>query len=642
MNYPLRLEDILNHNGKIEPSARISESSRFSDDIWDFHSSSVARVSSVTPAKLRIDWASYSTGSGMKSFDDHRGALITPRMIEQLKQFTYFYFQLPSAFGLRGVNSVKPNTLVTTARALILLFSDVLKLDPLRFTTSIIQDLSDIRVSDLRQALLNSPRSDGSVLKKGLKLLASPLLSKIYADRALQWNAQDIETLEFKFPSKRSGYNCVMPNELFRLLSNSACADIFSFLCVVGEEPFDKTATKKAAPAALLELEAAEASSLISDYFAIREADRTHFSETGKKQPVSGVLRKRFITQHGVTPQSIFDWLYRVQRASFTIIGLYTGARYSDLSTFTKDCLQTWHGAHVLAGTSVKHKALDAEENVDLWPATPIMRDAVKCLAYISKATFNPYLISSSESVPIGRNPKALSLSGFTGAINSYLHEIDVSKRWQNWKINPHQLRHTLAHQLARADVGLIYIAHQMKHLHSALSALPPEVTMMYGNVGDLATQRALHSESAFAEVANELYSPDRPIAGGGAEEFMSRRKAYFEGMAAQGWSTEEVLGILAKQGLPFASVGLGYCGGRRDTLLKDGTRDTPPCIGSLQCNPGVCKQAVITSVHAATWKKIAEQNKLLLADPRMAHATASLESAVETAEQVLSKLGHA
>src|SRR5690606_38479670 len=134
------------------------------------------------------------------------------------------------------------------------------------------------------------------------------------------------------------------------------------------------------------------------------------------------------------------------------------------------------HGAHVLAGTSVKHKALDAEENVDLWPATPIMRDAVKCLAYISKATFNPYLISSSESVPIGRNPKALSLSGFTGAINSYLHEIDVSKRWQNWKINPHQLRHTLAHQLARADVGLIYIAHQMKHLHSALSALPPEV----------------------------------------------------------------------------------------------------------------------------------------------------------------------
>ena len=329
-----------------------------------------------------------------------------------------------------------------------------------------------------------------------------------------------------------------------------------------------------------------------------------------------------------------------MQRAAFTVIGLYTGARYSDLTTFTNLCIQTIHGVHVLTGTHVKHEALDAQEGADLWPAIPIMRDAVTCLQYIAQATFNPFLLSGSETVPLGATPRALSLNGFTAAITNYLHEIDTSGRWADWSINAHQLRHTLAHQLARADVGLLFIAHQLKHLHTALHALPPDVTMMYGNVGDLATQRALHSDSAYLEAAKELYSPDRPVAGGGAEAFIVRRKAYFEGMAAQGWTVDEVIENLAKQGLPFASVGIGYCGGRRDTLLKDGKKETPPCIGSLQCNPGACKQAVITRTHAPVWRKILDQNRTLAADPRMAHATEPLLASMHAAEQVLADLG--
>ena len=220
-----------------------------------------------------------------------------------------------------------------------------------------------------------------------------------------------------------------------------------------------------------------------------------------------------------------------------------------------------------------------------------------------------------------------------------YLHETDTSGRWTEWHINAHQLRHTLAHQLARADVGLIFIAHQMKHLHTALHALPPDVTMMYGNVGDLVTQRALHSESAYLEASKELYGPDRPVAGGGADAFIARRKAYFEGMAAQGWTVDDVLENLAKQGLPFASVGIGYCGGRRDTLLKDGRKERPPCIGSLQCNPNVCSQAVITKTHEPAWRKILVQNRNLAADPRMAHAREPLLAAMKSAEQVLAIL---
>jgi hypothetical protein len=292
-----------------------------------------------------------------------------------------------------------------------------------------------------------------------------------------------------------------------------------------------------------------------------------------------------------------------------------------------------------LAGTHVKHEALDAKQGNDLWPAIPIIRDAVACLEQISKITLNPYLLSGSETVPLGITPQPLSPVGFTWAMTIYLREVDTSSRWADWHLHPHLLRHTLANQLARADVGLIFIAHQMKHLHTALHALPPDVTMMYGNVGELATQRALHSESAYLEAAKELYSPDRPVAGGGAEAFIARRKVYFEGMVADGWTIDELLENLAKQGLPFASVGIGYCGGRRDTLLKDGTKELPPCIGSLQCNPIVCSQAVITKTHEPAWQKILAQNRSLAADQRMVHAKEPLIAAMKAAEQVLAKL---
>lgn len=637
----LRLNDVLQGRVFVEADTRVSAKSRFGDDIWDFTNTNSVRLSSVPEGRLRINWAMYCSDVAEDDYDDHRGAVITKQMVDEFKLFGYLYFNLPSAFALRGVQSVKPQTLVVTLRALILLFSDVLQRYQLNGWDSTlrmipIQSLTDVSLRTIRETLADSPRTDGMLLKKGLKLLACPVMTAAFQQRALQWNTQDIKTLPFKVPKQRANYQKVMPNQLFRLLSNTACSDVLGFLQFIGEESHDKFGTPSE-PTFISTL--ADGAALIADYIALRQNDREFTARTGKKRTGPSPEALKFKSIYGVGRKEVFSWIYRVQRAAFTVIGLYTGARYSDLTTFTNQCVHTIHGVHVLAGTHVKHQALDAQEGVDLWPAIPIMRDAVACLQHISQITFNPFLLSGSETILIGATPRALSLTGFTNAITNYLHEIDTSGRWSDWSISSHQLRHTLAHQLARADVGLLFIAHQMKHLHTALHALPPDVTMKYGNVGDLATQRALQSNSAYLEAAQELYNPNSPVAGGGAEAFMERRKAYFEGMAAQGWTVDEVIENLAKQGLPFASVGIGYCGGRRDTLLKDGKKDTPPCIGSLQCNPNACKQAVITKTHAPAWRKILEQNRELASDPRMAHAKEPLLASMHAAEQVLAKL---
>lgn len=637
----VKLDKLLDGHIAVELEARVSAKSRFGDECWDFTDERKIRLSSVPDGRLRIDWAKYYLDSQEGTFDDHRGAILTREMVEELKIFSYLYFTAPTAFGHRGVQSVKPQTLVVTLRALILLFSDVLQRHQLigltkRRNEGGIRSIFEITLRDIRDALVDSTRVDGAALRKGLKLLASPLMARVFAPKKLHWNAQDVRGLEFKFPGVRVDYRRVMPLELFRLLSNTACSDVLCFLNFIGEEMHDISMTPNPPPIAFTTSAGAQ---MFADYVTIRSADREHWSSVGKKQPASGPLRRKFRRAYGVNPNDFFQWLYRVQRAAFTVIGQYTGARYSDLTTFTNDCVRTLGGVHVLVGTHTKHENLDAEEGADLWPATPIMRDALTCLRHLSRVTFNPYLLSTSATVPVDGTPEPYSLTGFTSAINSYLHEIDTKSSWEDWHINSHQLRHTLAHQLARADVGLVFISHQMKHLHTALTALPADSTMMYGNVGELALQRAVHSESAHLEAARNLYHPDSPVAGGGAEDFLKRRKSYFEGMAAQGWTVDDVIVNLAKQGMPFASVGPGYCGGKREVLQKDGTRVLPPCLGSLQCNPVDCKQALITKTHERTWRKIQEQNNSMASDPRMSHAKETFLNAAAVADRVVADL---
>lgn len=617
----------------------VSAKSLFSHECWDYVAEKSARQNSVPDARLRIHWGNYARGENEDAAGEN--LLLPPLIIHELQIFTVLYHRIPEVFTGTASRELKAQTVVVTIRALARCLSAIYRNSLLGGQTngeplSHIENLSDISLRELRRTLEESPYADGELLKRGLGYLATPVFQKYLQGGSLQWNKKDLETLDFCYTKARDDYNPVMPNDLFRFLSNTACSDVIGFLRLLGIQPEDKTSIAQSAACALA---VSNGRKMFDDYVQIRAHDREHRAKVGKKQFASKTERKYFQLNHLVTLQETLDYLYRVQRAAYTVIGLYTGARYSDLTSFKTGCIVKHHGIYVLAGTLAKFEEDSKLEDNDLWPAIPIMRDALRCLEEISRVTFNPYLISGRETVAIGNTPKPLTLTGLTSAINNYLTEIDTSGNWQHWRIHPHQLRHTLAHQLARADVGLMFIAHQMKHLHSALTALPPAVTLTYGNIGDLKTQRAIQAKPAYTEAAAELYDPTKPIAGGGAEDFKNRRKAYFEGMAAQGWTKDEIIEHLARQGLPFASVGMGYCGGKRDTLLKDGTRELNPCLGSLQCNPNECHQAVITRTHISQWKKVLKQNLDMAADDRMSHAREVHLAAAQEARTVLAQL---
>ncbi|WP_162587949.1 hypothetical protein [Variovorax sp. RA8] len=452
----------------------------------------------------------------------------------------------------------------------------------------------------------------------------------------VQWNEADVSTLEFRKSGKRDDFERLLPNSLFRFLSNTTCDDVSGFLHLLGLPRLDFTTSPAMPDFANQPRQLRDA---WEDYITIRLVDRHASFKAGKKAIGSRTLRRRFESKYGFTAGRLLDYYYRVQRAAYSVIGLYVGGRYSDLTSFVSGCVREQHGGYVLVGTETKHVPETAPENRDVWPAINIMRDALVCLEQISRVTCNPYLISGRETVAPRETPAPLSLTGLCEGMTHYLREVDTNGSWASWRISSNQLRHTLVHQLARADVSTVFISYQLKHLYTALAELPPDVTLGYGNLTEQRMQRATASAEANAAAARALFDPDRAKSGGLGDEFNKRMKVYFEGRMAAGMSKEEVILELAAAGNPFVNVGPGYCGGVREEEYADGTKEKPPCLGQLECNTGTCHNSVITQIHKVHWAAIRDKNKEYAKDPRLSHAAEHFREAVETANKVLNDL---
>ena len=643
----LTFTEVMKKGFSIPPQAPVSVHSRYADDTWDFREKNKKRSVAVDRSRQALDWWFYTTPVEDRTFPPgapdhgHLRAFLPLSILQELKTLAYLSIALPgSDFGAGRAAPNKPSTVVSSIRALICLFSDVYEAYA-RLVESyggapLIRSVCDVTLDDIKEAVASSPLTHGDLLEYYLGRLASPLFAK-FLPRPLVWNRHDLRDVSFKTPEKRDDYSPVMRDELFRLLSDTACDDVKGFLKLLRLDTKDKQ--KERIPATFTH---DDGPALFQHYIKIRRKDREAREELGKRtNNASKGLRASFLRWYGVAPETFFDYVTRVQRAAFMVIGLYTGGRYSDLTTFTIKCLGELHGIPVLFGTEVKHTAVDAQEETDVWPATPIMLDAIACLAEISKFTFNPYLVAPARTVPIGTQPGPYSYSGFLEALNLYLDEIDDTGRWEQVSISGNSLRHTLAYNLGRLGVNPVYISLQLKHLDDAFRAIPADVTLGYGNLGQLALMRATGGEKAALDSIKELFSSGARIGGGGAKEFKARRDVYFQGWAARGYTEEQVIQIIARDGLPFVSVGGGFCGGRRPAPQKEGKGGKlPPCLGQLQCNPHDCHQGLVTPSHAPHWIGIARENEANAMDPDLAHARDQLEAAASIARKVLKDIG--
>jgi integrase len=632
-------QDVVKGAFKIAPRYPLSKNSVFEDKIWDFNDQSKQRLNSITATKLTFPWELWTTQ-------------LNSEIVEDIKIIVFFLLKVPRVFSNTKKNvgkGYKVNSIVSMISTLVRFLVHLLKERSIQNVCgeneSFISTLEDITIEDLDEGTNSFEfRQDG--LKQSLLFLCSPV-GKQYVKYPVTWLPVDLDNLVFDTSKRKKTLESYSDQPLddmfFRFLSKKATEDVCSFL------------KKSGIKCQVAELQGIDSnglfdsynnlSQMFDDYVSIRLLDKEHSLKLGMRRQGSNIERKLFKEKYNITVNEFSKKLTRVQRAAIYLLLQYTGTRYSEGISFKFGCLRTLDTGQVaIVGTQTKFVPTNIPIDKDQWIACPIVIDAVKVLEEISRFTFNHFLVSNIFAVYYEKDLEPMSLTGLVGALSDYVNEIDLENRFKDkaHKISPHRLRHTLALHMIRAELGIPYITYHLKHLHSAISSAQTvnNVTIGYGGISKEIFNNAVAMKQTKRVLAESLYHPDSPIEGGNKENFKRKREEYFQGMMLAGWEMDEILDHLASSSLPFADVGLGYCGGKKDVVYPSGKVEPPPCIGQLQCNPNQCHNAVITSEKIPIWKKVLEENKQKLQDPYMQHAKDIHLAFVNEAISVLKGLG--
>lgn len=587
-------------------NVRISKNSIYSDNIWDWYDETNPRLSIYGKHLLCFDWEHHK-----------RTHNLTDSIIKDLKKFAFFRLNYSKTFFRGTTKNAHPKTVIEQTRVLSAFLKHVRSCLSVG-ENSLINDLSDIEVQDLRDCLESYFGEDKS-LKKIMSNLASEALQDHLDCGNVKWNIHDIKTLPWEEEETVSYER--LPEKLFSFLSNKATADVKQFLKALRIDSHDKSKVE-------------ESDLFVGDFENFREVFESyvHFRSINKRG--WGTSNKFSFNWTGGTEKAGIQMGKVTLRASLAariILMLYTGARSSELVGFRHNCLRRRDDIWVITGTVIKGVDINAPSGQDEWVAIPIVRDAVAVLEQTGRTVNSEFLFHPSKSYSDFPQRKPMSTKLLSTGIRNYIDFVDLDQEWVNERVVPQQFRNSIAYELRKASLGLPFIAHQLKHMYSAFEKTVSDVTLSYGSIAGGSIEKAI--TDAHLLYLKEIYHPDSPVTGGGAEQHKRRRQSYFEGMIHRGFTVDEVLLQLAVEGaMPLTDVGLGYCRGQHLKVVDDdGVKTDPPCKGSLRCNPVVCQNAVIPEHKEPAWDRALVENLIRADDPYFAYArTSNLEAAAE------------
>ncbi|MFE4115792.1 hypothetical protein [Priestia sp. YIM B13448] len=654
----INIETVLDNTFIIAFDYPLSTKSKFCDDIWDFTDKKKERLKSVTDSKMKINWKAWQSK-------------LPESIIGDIKVLAFFFLKCPTVVSQRNTivsKGYKPNTIsgyildflkfihqIYTTRVIELPSGDNLNL---------LQSFSDILLEDIKDTAVKNKKSSQEIIsiKKCLKSLGNPIVQK-HLEGIIDWNARDIKNIYFakKEDNKElSSYETQpLPDNYFQYISRSATVDVISFLKQMNM-PIDSYIPKSYEKKLKQHLNKKSLRLLFDDYVHMRQKERNFAMVHQKRDSYTSEMKVKFYKKHGVKVSEFHNLLNHVHRASLFLLLQFTGVRYSEATTFKVGCLKkVTADVSVIRGAVIKHRDSKLPTDIDEWVACPIVRDSIKVLEEISRFTFNKYLLSSTYSVYLDIPEEPYSNSGINSLLSMYAADIDIEEKFSEMKkdkngktrrvvkreyfISVHRLRHTLALNLVRAKLGIPYISYHLKHVHTAIVAREKinNVTLGYGGISNELFKMPLVAEQAKEELINEIYHPNSPVEGGvNKDEFKKRRQEFFQGLMVDDEDFKEIMYDLKKSGAPFADVGLGYCGGKKEIPLKDGSKKPPPCVGQLQCNPVQCGNAVIPKSKIPMWIKIYKDNFAKLSDPYFQYAEKEIRQFVNESKEVLENFG--
>jgi integrase len=597
------LGSVITASFPFNPDIPISKKSRFGDPVWDWTDEHNARLKVVDDSKVRFDWSTVTIGTeachkAILHSSQKFLAMLPEEMVEDIRRAIFIFAMFPSLFIARG-KSVKEGrkgiTVITRTKDAVNFFSHVYLQNLLPNGVARIHKLSDITIKDIQKAADNYPYHSGAA-KQVLAIFGNEYIQSNLKYGRLQWNRLDLRNIRWRAGKVPKSIE-TLPDMLFRLLSNRSCDLIGSFLTLMG-----------------VELRDAQAGVTVRDVYRHKwpnfpvmfesYIERRKLIKEGNRSDIR-THTEHFNRRFGFHPEVLMNFLFDVQCAAQVIILLYTGMRYSEAVSIRIGCLSGRNGVHLIKSTLIKGRRTNLPLDEDEWVAIDIVQDAVRALEALSRCTFNKFLFSNFETVKVGKKENPLSNGGLSQRLNQYLDRVDTEHRWVKWKLSPHQFRHGLTHQLAKAEVGIPYITRQLHHFHTRLiegSYKSNDTSTIYGMQRQRIVENATGlnaMKDAKLQVVHALYGEGRKFAGGGAAIHVERTEGFFAGQGLYGESRENYLNKFAEFGGTMIRTGVGWCI-RNHVDPRKLKEELPPCIGDLNCNPHTCSHSVVPESRAA------------------------------------------
>lgn len=610
-------------------SLPVSNLSVLRDMVWDFNDEPNLLARNIQGSKSRIDFGSYTN--------------LNSTILFELKIAFACALQMPGAIYVgKRLKASKPHTIIDIFKS-ITPFIDKLCARKRReqgdeYFELTYYSLADFSEDDYAAEARIYDRAFRNVTNLGFRYLRSHfLLENLFAKplpfvemHTLDWPQNSVTAPKVREKQKH------FDNHIFEKCSRKASFAVVDFLRALNEPICDKDGLERIEAS---DYNAAAEAKLTKRNFDIYVAIRlTSRGYTGKEiSPFLYYLDPEYWspTRQGMlkdkeaicklTKAKIDDDFYRyithISNSAYYIVGQYTGMRPSELSNIMAEgCLTTNEFGHdLIVSTVIKNREVIGKLFGDKWAAIPIVRDAVRALQLLNRFKQNRYLLSNMTTIRPGEQESSKSIADFTFILCSFLAEALESDELENLDVSAYTLRHSLAHQMFRASVGLPFISYQLKHFGNLVSSIGQNrlsaVTIDYGNIGSALTSDAGRNavnairHDAEKEFIMNACDPDGGYVGDNAEAHRARLKKYFQGYLEAGYTKDEIFDRMVELGFAIINVGQGYCYG-------DATEDfdaSLPCIGTLRCNPYRCKNAVVTKANAPKWREVYVQNTIAL-----------------------------
>lgn len=633
----------------------VSKTSVLGDPVWDFNDDHPNAARNVKGAKLRLNFDSYP--------------LLNQSAVLEAKVALYCWLKMPAATrSFASPRNIKANTAISCMKA-GLSFLDTMSGQARQLMTDEFFEvghhgLTYFDAGMYREAALIHPYAFGPDLKKFFTLVRSPFFEEQIFEEPLPY--VQLESLAWAkvikhVPDSERTYR-ILPNDVFEKASREASFAVVDFLSTLGEPVDDLVALTRQNASGYSLARAQELSRYNFDLYVALRLRRKGYESDAMAEALDEV-RPEYLSQIGqhdfkapetlvkLTSAKLDDEFRRyinfVSYSACYLVAQYTGMRPSELSEIlVESCMEQESDYWLLISNVIKHRQGLAKLFDDKWIAIPIVRDAIRAACLIAKVKQNPYLFSNVDTVAPGAEPNSMSSVGIAYQFRAFFEEILTDEEFESLEFSPYTLRHTLAYQMARAELGLPFISHQLKHFGDLIGSAGQNkafsaVTLGYGAIAEILSKGGRSSSKTPTQMAEEEYiqsycDPDGNYAGPNAESHKARMKKVFSGYMAAGYTKEQIIAQMAKKRMAIINVGQGFCyGGQREVF-----DESLPCIGSLRCNPNRCKNAVVTKAHAPKWREIYVQNSLALSSPNSASAEEELRAAMEEAKGVLEHLG--